>query len=78
MTAEAEIRRITKLSSVICGAPGTGIGMLIYAEIHKIAANIAIMTKLCVVNAGFAPATGFVGVSIFIIPHSYIFCLKQV
>lgn len=52
--------------------------MLIYAEIHKIAANIAIMTKLCVVNAGFAPATGFVGVSIFIIPHSYIFCLKQV
>ena len=33
--------------------------MLIYAEIHKIAANIAIMTKLCVVNAGFAPAIGF-------------------
>ena len=27
--------------------------MLIYAEIHKIAANIAIITKLCVVNAGY-------------------------
>ena len=80
MTAEAgnnnAIRRITKLSSVICGAPGTGIGMLIYAEIHKIAANIAIMTKLCGCKCRFCTRYWFCWCFHFIIP-SLVYILSK-
>ena len=47
------IRMIMKLSSVMCAAFGSGVGMLRYAETHRIAVNIAIMTSSVVVNLFF-------------------------